>query len=141
MKFLVVDDDFNSRRLVQKLLHPYGYVDVATDGEEGIEAFRSALRDGEPYDVITLDILMPNIDGQQALREIREIEKEQAIPSERAAKIIMLTGLDDSEEVHDAFFLGDATSYIVKPIRKKLLLDEISKLGVTLTPQAGEQAT
>lgn len=133
MKFLVVDDDFDSRRLVQKLLHPYGYVDVATDGEEGVEAFRAALGDGEPYDVITLDILMPNADGQQALREIREIEKEHGIAPEKVAKIIMLTGLDDSSEVHDAFFLGEATSYIVKPIRRQILLDEIEKLGVHLS--------
>lgn len=132
MKFLVVDDDFDSRRLVQKLLHPYGYVEVATDGEEGVEAFRTALADGEPYDVITLDILMPNADGQQALREIREIEKEQGLPPEKSVKVIMLTGLDDSHEVHDAFFLGEATSYIVKPIRRQILLDEIEKLGVRL---------
>lgn len=133
MKFLVVDDDFDSRRLVQKLLHPYGYVDVATDGEEGVQAFQTALRDGDPYDVITLDILMPNADGQQALREIREIEKEAGIGSDQAVKVIMVTGLDDSQEVHDAFFLGNATSYIMKPIRRQLLLDEIAKLGIVLT--------
>ena len=75
MRFLVVDDDFATRRLVQRLLHPYGMVDVATDGEEAVAAFSSALDDNEPYDLITLDILMPNVNGQQALREIREIEK------------------------------------------------------------------
>ncbi len=132
MKFLVVDDDFDSRRLVQKILHPYGYVDIATDGEEGVQAFNSALKDGEPYDVVTLDILMPNADGQQALREIREIEKEEGVPPEKAVKVIMISGLDDSQEVHDAFFLGDAVSFIVKPIRRQLLLDEIEKLGVHL---------
>ena len=132
MRFLVVDDDFNSRRLVQKILHPYGYVDVATDGEEGVEAFHRALKEGEPYDLITLDIMMPNIDGQQALREIREMEKESGITAESAVKVLMLTGLDDSKEVHDAFFLGDATSFIVKPVRKQLLLEEITKLGVEL---------
>lgn len=132
MKFLVVDDDFDSRRIVQKILHPYGYVDIATDGEEGVEAFRTALLDGEPYDAVTLDILMPNADGQQALREIREIEKEQGVPAEKAVRVIMVTGLDDSHEVHDAFFLGAATSYIVKPIRKQVLIEEIQRLGVRL---------
>ncbi len=136
MKFLIVDDDFDSRRLVQKILHPYGYVDVAADGEEGVEAFRSALKDGEPYDVITLDIIMPNMDGQDALREIREIEKEMGVPADKTAKVIMISGLDDSKEVHDAFFLGDAISFIVKPIRKQTLLDEIQSLGVTLEKTA-----
>lgn len=132
MKFLVSDDDFDSRRLVQKILHPYGYVDVAADGEEAVAAFLAALNDNEPYDLVTLDILMPNADGQQALREIREIEKERGIAPEKAVKIIMLTGLDDSQEVHDAFFLGTATSYIIKPIRRQLLLDEIQRLGLPL---------
>lgn len=132
MKFLIVDDDFDSRRLVQKILHSYGYADLAADGEEGVEAFRQALQAGEPYDVITLDIMMPNIDGQDALREIRDLEKEYGIPPENSAKVIMISGLDDSQEVHDAFFLGDATSYIVKPIRKKVLIEEIQNLGVQL---------
>ncbi len=132
MKFLVIDDDFDSRRLVQKILHPYGYVEVAADGEEGVEAFRAALKDGEPYDVITLDIMMPNMDGQEALREIREVEKEMGVGTDKAAKVIMISGLDDNKEVHDAFFLGDAISYIVKPIRKQTILDEIQSLGVTL---------
>lgn len=138
MKFLIVDDDFDSRRLVQKILHPFGYSDLAADGEEGVEAFRQSLKAGEPYDVVTLDIMMPNIDGQDALREIRDIEKEHGVAPEQSAKVIMISGLDDSQEVHDAFFLGDATSYIVKPIRKKVLIEEIQNLGVPLTPKESD---
>ncbi len=135
MRFLVVDDDFQTRSLVQRYLHPYGFTDVATDGEEAVEAFRVALKEGEPYDLITLDILMPNTDGQEALREIREIEKEKGIPDNKAVKVIMISGLDDTKEVHDAFFLGKATSYLVKPIHHKVLLDEIVSLGIELPPK------
>ena len=134
MRFLVVDDDFETRRLVQRLLRPYGDVDVATDGEEGVEAYAQALQEGEPYDLITMDILMPNVDGQQALREIRSIEKERGFGPDRQVKVIMISGLDDSEELHDAFFLGEAASYIVKPINHSALLQEIEKLGIPLSP-------
>ena len=132
MRFLVVDDDFETRKLVQKLLRPFGEVEVAMDGEEAVEAFRQSIKNGERYDLITLDILMPNVDGQQALREIREIEKEHDVPKDSQVKIIMISGLDDSEQLHDAFFLGGATSYIVKPINHSILLQEIDKLGIVL---------
>lgn len=132
MRFLVVDDDFLARNMIQRLLHPYGVAEVATDGEEAVEAFRLALKQDDPYDLITLDILMPNIDGQEALREIREIEKEMEIPRDKAVKVIMVSGLNDAKEVHDAFFLGSATSYMVKPIHSQALFDEITSLGLAL---------
>ncbi|BBD08324.1 response regulator [Desulfovibrio ferrophilus] len=132
MRFLIVDDDFDSRRLMQKILYTYGYCDVAVDGEEAVEAFRSSFKTGEPYDLICLDIIMPNMDGQQALREIREIETEQGVPEDRRVKAVMISALDDTKELHDAFFLGEATSYLVKPIRKKTLLNEIRNLGLPL---------
>lgn len=132
MRFLVVDDDFETRKLVQRLLRPFGEVEVAMDGEEAVEAFRQSFKNGETYDLITLDILMPNVDGQKALREIREIEKENNIPDDKQVKVIMISGLDDSEQLHDAFFLGGATSYIVKPINHSILLQEIGKLGIVL---------
>lgn len=136
MRFLVVDDDFETRHLMQKLLRPFGDVDVATDGEEGVEAFSRALKEGDPYALVTMDILMPNIDGQQALREIRQIEKEHDIARENQARVIMVSGLDNSKELHDAFFLGEATSYIVKPINHTVLLQEIAKLGLPLPPRS-----
>ncbi len=132
MKFLIVDDDFDSRKLLQKILRPYGECDVAVDGEEGVEAFKAALKENDPYDLISMDILMPNMDGQQCLREIREIEKELGVANDKVVKVVMITGLDDSQEVHDAFFLGDATSYIVKPIRKQILIEEIRSLGLDI---------
>lgn len=133
MRVLIVDDDFDSRRLLQKIIYPYGYSDVAVDGEEAVEAFRRALGDGEPYDLICLDIMMPNMDGQQALREIRDIEKEEGVAKDKSVKVIMVSALDDSKELHDAFFLGEATSYLVKPIRKQTLLEEMKNLGLDVT--------
>ncbi len=137
MRCLVVDDDFETRHILSNILHPYADIDVAVDGEECVTAFNAALRKGNPYDLVLLDILMPNMNGQAALRELREIEKEHNVPPQDEAKVVMVSGLDNNEEVNDAFFLGEATSYIVKPIDRKVLLREIESLGLPLRPRAG----
>jgi two-component system chemotaxis response regulator CheY len=136
MRFLIVDDDFDSRRLMQKILYPYGYTDVAVDGEEAVEAFRRSVKDEEPYDLICMDIMMPNMDGQEALQEIRAIESDNGVDKSESVKVIMISALDDSKELHDAFFLGEATSYLVKPIRKQTLIDEIRNLGLPIKEPA-----
>ncbi|SHN50847.1 response regulator [Desulfovibrio litoralis] len=133
MRILIVDDDFTSRKILQKMLAQYGSVDVATDGEEGVAAFHSALKEGEAYDLITMDIIMPNMDGQKCLQEIRQIEKERGVDPKDAVKVIMVSGLSNNEALHDAFFLGAATSYITKPISKEVLLNEMSSLGLVLS--------
>ena len=122
MRFLVVEDDFASRKLLQKILSPYGEVDIAVNGLEAIEAFTHSLNEYPPYDLICMDIMMPEMDGQAALRRIRSIEKERGIASNREIKVIMTTALDDPKNVVEAYYKGGATSYVPKPIEKHMLL-------------------
>lgn len=136
MRALIVDDDFYCRSYLQEILHPYAYCDIAVNGDEAIFAFRRALQEGKPYDLICLDLVMPDIDGQNALREMRQIERELGVAEPRQSKIIITTVLDDNEETHNAFFLGGATSYLVKPIDEAAMLSELRKLGLlTLKPK------
>ena len=130
MKALIVDDDFYSRNMIHEILRPVAHCDIAVNGEEAIEAFRRALMVKEPYDLICLDLLMPELDGQQALREIRAIEKEFDVVMQSEVKVVVTTMLDDEKETHDAFFLGGATSYLVKPIDEDKLMTEVKSLGL-----------
>lgn len=129
MRFLIVEDDFGSRRLLQAFLKPYGSCDVVVDGEEAIEAFRLAWEDNDPYDAIFLDIMMPKVDGQQALKEIRNIEEKIGIDSVDEVKIVMTTALEDPKNVVEAYHKGGATSYLVKPIDKEMIQQEMARLG------------
>jgi two-component system chemotaxis response regulator CheY len=130
MRILVVEDDFVSRKLLQKLLGHYGECDIAVDGKEAIDAYTMALNDGKPYDLISMDIMMPNVDGQQALKEIRSIEKSNNVPVNKEVKVIMTTALDDPKNVVESLYKGGAASYIIKPIDKKKLVEEVRKLGL-----------
>ena len=130
MKALVVEDDFASRKLLQKILAPYAEVDIAVNGVEAIEAFARALDDGAPYDLICMDIMMPEMDGQAALKRIRAIEREKSIAPNREAKVIMTSALDDPKNVVEAYYKGGATSYVPKPIDKQMLLHLLKNLNL-----------
>lgn len=115
MRILIAEDDFASRKMMQKFLSQYGECDVTVDGMESIDAFLMALEDEEPYDLICLDIMMPVMDGYQALKGIRDIEKEKGITPENGAKIIMVTALNEEQNVKKAFDVG-CTVYAPKPV-------------------------
>ncbi len=76
MKCLIVEDDFISRRILRELLGMYFDCEIAVDGEEAVTAFRLAHDSKSPYDLICMDIMMPKMDGHEALRLIRQLEKE-----------------------------------------------------------------
>ena len=115
MKILLAEDDFVTRKFMTGFLSKYGECDVTVDGMEAVDAFMMALEDEEPYDLVCLDIMMPVMDGYQALMGIRNLEKERNIPPNKQAKIIMATALNDEKNVKMAFELG-CTVYSGKPI-------------------------
>ena len=127
MKILIVEDDFASRKMLQKYLSPYGECDVVVDGQEALDAFSLALTEETPYDLICLDIMLPKIDGQDVLRQIRTIEKEKGIEGLDGVKIIMTTALGDTKNIMDAF-KNQCEGYLQKPIERVRLIQEIRKL-------------
>ena len=129
MKVLIAEDDFASRKFMLRFLSKYGECDITVDGQEAIEAFTMALDENEGYDLVCLDIMMPGLDGYQALQKIREIEKEKLVPEDKAAKIIMTTALNEGKNVTKAFDLG-CTAYAGKPIDQEKFENVLRKLDL-----------
>ncbi|MBI5188718.1 MAG: response regulator [Nitrospirae bacterium] len=112
MKILVVDDDLHIQRLYEEELEEEGYeVVIASNGIEALEVF-----DREDPDLVTLDILLPDIDGIQLLRRMKE--KRPKIP------IIMSTAYD----YRDDFAVWASEAYIVKSADLDELKSTIKKL-------------
>ena len=130
MRALIVEDDFPSRKLLQKILAPYAECDIAVNGRESVVAFSQSLDEGRPYDLVTMDIMMPEMDGQEALKIIRQIEKERGRRGADEVKVVMTTALDDPKNVVEAYYKGGATSYIPKPIDKHMFLHLLRNLGL-----------
>ena len=129
MRILIAEDDFASRKFMMRFLQKYGECDVTVDGMEAVDAFLMALEAGEGYDLVCLDIMMPELDGYQALKAIRDIEKEKGISTDKQSKIIMTTALNEGRNVTKAFELG-CVAYAGKPIDQEKFESVLRKLGL-----------
>lgn len=129
MRILIAEDDYASRKSLSRFLQKYGDVDITVDGMEAVKAFRYALEDEEYYDLVCLDIMMPQLDGIQALRLIREMEKKLDLPADKKTKVIMTTAINDVEQVHLAFDYG-CEGYAAKPIDLDAFQKVLAKMGL-----------
>lgn len=129
MKILIAEDDFFCRKLMLACLENYGKCDAATNGAEALSAFEAAHTSGVPYDLICLDIMMPVMDGQEALKQIRALEEGPlGITRKQRCKIIMVTALDDMKSIMSSYHsLCDA--YLMKPVEQGNLLELVRSVG------------
>jgi len=112
-RVLVIDDDPDVRDLMERYLSREGFeVTSVNGGQEGI----AKVKEFQP-DVITLDVLMPVMDGWSVLSELKKDPETAAVP------VIMLSMLD---ELDMSFALG-ASDYLLKPINRDLLVDTVLK--------------
>jgi two-component system chemotaxis response regulator CheY len=126
LRILLAEDDLSCRLVLQTFLSRYGECHVAVNGTEAVEAFRAAMEQGRAYDLICMDILMPEMNGREAVRLIRAMEEARGILSTSGAKIIMTTTVEDAKEVILCFQeLCDA--YLMKPIDLTELIGQMKR--------------
>lgn len=128
MRALIVEDEFLSRKVLRSFLTTAFEVEVVVNGKEALDAFRLAHTEGNPYELILMDIMMPEVDGMEALERLRDMERELGVLD--PVKVIMTTALDDPKTVIRSFHDGEASGYIVKPVDKEKLYGELEKLGL-----------
>lgn len=127
MRLLIVDDNHKNIKLLMAILADLGECEFVDGGKNAISAFNKAWEDWRPFNLILLDISMPDMDGQQVLSLIREIEAEKKVSAQHRVRIIMVTALSEKKVVLDCLQKG-CDDFIAKPVDKQLLLEKIKNL-------------
>ena len=130
-KCLIVDDDELGRDLVAQNLPGVNCI-MAADGQEAVKHFSAALAAGEPFNLVVLDIMMPEMNGHEAGKAFRRAEKERGVSLSEQAKIIMLTARNTPQDVMDSMMAAQSGAYLVKPLEPIKLKESLSKLGLKL---------
>jgi two-component system chemotaxis response regulator CheY len=129
MKTLVVEDDFTSRLILQIFLSRYGECHIAVNGKEAIQAFQLAKDGGKKYNLICMDITMPEMDGHEALKAIRALEEAEKINENGRARVVMTTSHDDMEDIVAAR-QSSCDAYLLKPIDTTKLYGHLKAFGL-----------
>lgn len=133
MHSLIVDDVRANCRALEALLAPYGACEIAHNGRDAIDLFQSAWKSEEPYDLICLDLVMPDIDGLQALAVLRKIEKSMNLVDGERAKILVITSKDESRPQAEN---AGCDGYLQKPLNRNDLLEFLEESGLLNTEES-----
>lgn len=129
MRVLIIDDDYVTRAKLKGILSKCGDCDGAPDGETAVQLFKKAHGESAPYELITVDIEMKGMDGQEVVQAIREWEKDNKVPAGQKAKILMITVKKEIKEVSNAYFEG-CDAYCVKPFTPETIADSLKKMDL-----------
>lgn len=123
---LVVDDEAKIRMLIRKYAEFEGH--QVTEAENGMEAAELCRRDPHRFDLIIMDVMMPELDGFSAVAEIRKVSQ---------APVLMLSARGEEYDRIHGFELG-VDDYVVKPFSPKELMMRVSAIMNRVRPQGEE---
>ncbi len=130
MKILIADDDTNSRIILISMLSSIGTCHEVSNGEDAVTLFTEALAQKEPFQLVCMDIMMPVMDGQEAVLAIRQLEKTAKVSTNDEAVVIMTSALDTLDSIISSFDKGGCNAYLGKPIRRTALMEKLRNYGL-----------
>jgi len=128
MHILIVEDDRPSQLFFKTVLGRYGPCLVAGDGAEAVFVYEQAANQGNPYDIVFMDIMMPGMDGLTAIDRIRSFEAQHKRLVPKPAQVVVVTATGDTQNIIHAYCEGNVFAYLKKPITREDLDLTMAKL-------------
>lgn len=129
MKTLIVEDEKIIQYLLKTILNEYGPCTVTDNEKDALDIFINATKTNEPFDLVTLDIMLPGGTGHNILHGIRAFEESAGIRGLSGVKTIMISALGDKDNVIGSF-KEQCDGYIIKPVDKKKLITQLRELDL-----------
>jgi len=124
LNILIVDDEPVSRIKMKKIMSRYGDCDEAATGMSALY-----LVDNRQYDLMTLDVDMPQMSGIEVLAGVREMEQRHRANDRPPMKIVMVTAMGDRQTFSRSLFTG-CDDYIIKPFQPETIDRQMRIMGI-----------
>ena len=128
MKILIVDDEEISRTILLSKIAHMGSCVAVNSAKAALAELDKAQAEKQPFDVITLDVSMPGMDGRQLLEHIRKKEAMDKIPKNDWVKILMITARMNLGTINACIKRG-CNGYLTKPVTQVQLIQSLSQMG------------
>jgi CheY-like chemotaxis protein len=123
MKILIIDDEPIALTKLELMLTNVGSCDKAVNGVQATEHFVKSINESQPYDLVTIDIELPDITGLDLLTRFCELERKNGLPPSKKIVVTAHSKVDNVVKARDK-----CDAFLLKPLRKATLLEKIQEL-------------
>ena len=133
-RVLIVDDSTSIRQSFTDILSPLAICEVATNGQEAVDMIKRTVNKGGHFDLVLMDIIMPEKDGLTAVREIRQFEMSRGCTEADRMTIVIVTTIKEPSRILIAQYECGADAYITKPFTRETVLQTLRSNGLGINP-------
>ena len=139
-RILIVDDSTSVRESFTDILSPLATCEIATNGQEAVDLVKRTINKGGTFDLVLMDIIMPEKDGLTAVKEIRQFEQSRGCKETERLTIVIITTIKEPARILTAQYDCGADAYITKPFTRETVLQTLRGNGLSLNPGQSDDA-
>jgi two-component system chemotaxis response regulator CheY len=131
-RILIVEDSTAVQKRFISIVGLFAECHLAANGQEAVDKFKEFQEKGLGFDLVLMDVIMPVKDGLSAVKEIRAIEAGWGLEEDQEAKILIVSTVQDPEQILQAQFDCGADGYITKPFARDTVLRTLKDMGIAV---------